>query len=101
MLPATTRSSEALSQHLHVLEPVEERNDDAVGDRARIDPLDCVLERRRLDRDEEDADRFRELLDDLHARRQRSFGRLHDEAGQRDEAGDLGMCDAHDLARRS
>ena len=86
--------AEALAQQLHVLEAVQERDDDTVGDGVRIDALDGVLERGCLDRDEEKADGLRELLDDLHARRQRSLGRLDDESGERDEAGRLGMRDA-------
>ena len=63
--------AEPLAQQLHVLEPVQQRDDDTVGDGVRIDALDGVLERGRLDGDEEKADGLGELLDDLHARRQR------------------------------
>ncbi len=59
-----------------------------------IDALDGVLERGCLDGDEEKADGLRQLLHDLHARRQRPLGRLDDEPGEGDEAGRLGMRDA-------
>ena len=77
-----------------MLQPVQQWDDDTVRDGVRVDALDGVLERRRLDRDEQDADGLGQLLHDLHARRERSLGRLDHEPGESDEAGRLGMRDA-------
>ena len=46
MLPAATRSPKRARRTLHVLEAVQERDDDAVRDGVRIDALDGVVERR-------------------------------------------------------
>ena len=73
MLPAATRSPKRARSTLHVLEAVEQRDDDAVGDGVRVDALDGVLERGRLDRHEQEADRLRELLDHLDARARASL----------------------------
>ena len=96
MLPAATRPPKRARSTLHVLEAVQQRHDDAVRDRARIDALDRVLERRRLHRHEQEVDGLRELLGDLDAGRQRPLGRLDDEPGERDQPDRLGVRDADD-----
>ena len=74
------RDRRSAPEHVHVLETVEQRNArhrraTALGSIA----LDRVVERRGLDGDEQEVDRLRELLDHLHARRERPLRRLDDE----------------------
>jgi len=76
--------AEPAPQDLHVLDAVQQRENDAVRDGVRLDALDRVVEARRLHRHEQEVDGFREVLDHLHARRERPLGRLDDETGEGD-----------------
>ena len=65
---------ESSAKHVHVLEAVEQRHDHSVGDRARIDALDRILESRRLHGHQQEVDGLREVLGRLDAGRQRPLG---------------------------
>jgi uncharacterized membrane protein YccC len=77
-----------------VLEAVQQRKHDPIHNGRRVNALDRILERRRLDRDEQESHGPHELLHDLHARSGRALRRLDDEPGECDEACSLGMRDA-------
>src|SRR5207247_11188095 len=86
--------AEPRAEYVHVLQAVQERENDAVGDRSRVDELERLLERRRLHGHEEEADRLLEPIRDFGTSGQRLALRLDHEPGEGDDPRHLGRRDA-------